>query len=56
MLTVTTGWNTFIIPWSELGDANRVQNISFQNMSKDAEGNGIANTFYIDNIGFVLKL
>ncbi len=55
LLTVTTGWNTFIIPWSELGDANHVQNISFQNMSKDAEGNGIANTFYIDNIGFVLK-
>jgi hypothetical protein len=55
MLTVGTGWTTFIIPWSELGNADHVQNISFQNMSKDAAGNGVENTFYIDNIGFVLK-
>lgn len=55
LLTVGTGWTTFIIPWSALGNATHVQNISFQNMSKDAAGNGIENTFYIDNIGFALK-
>lgn len=55
MLTVGTGWTTYVIPWSALGNADHVQNISFQNMSKDAAGNGIENTFYIDNIGFVLK-
>lgn len=55
MLTVGTGWTTFVIPWSALGNADHVQNISFQNMSKDAAGNGVENTFYIDNIGFVLK-
>lgn len=55
MLTVGTGWTTYVIPWSALGNADHVQNISFQNMSKDAAGNGVENTFYIDNIGFVLK-
>jgi hypothetical protein len=55
MMTVEPGWNTFEFTWAELGDADHVQNISFQNMSKDAGGNGIANTISIDNIGFVLK-
>jgi hypothetical protein len=55
MLTVGTGWTTFVIPWSALGNADQVQNISFQNMSKNAAGDGVENTFYIDNIGFVLK-
>jgi hypothetical protein len=55
MMTVTQGWNTFEFTWAELGDATYVQNISFQNMTKDADGNGIPNTISIDNIGFVLK-
>lgn len=55
MMNVTTGWNTFVFTWAELGNADHVQNITFQNMSKNAAGDGIENTFYIDNIGFVLK-
>jgi hypothetical protein len=55
MLTVATGWNTFEFTWAELGNADHVQNITFQNMSKNAAGDGVENTFYIDNIGFVLK-
>jgi hypothetical protein len=55
VLNVGTGWTTFNIPWSSLGNADHVQNISFQNMSKNAAGDGIENTFYIDNIGFILK-
>jgi hypothetical protein len=55
LLTVGTGWTTFVIPWSALGNATHVQNISFQNYTKNAAGDGIENTFYIDNIGFVLK-
>ena len=55
MMVVSPGWNTFEFTWAELGNADRVQNISFQNMSKDSGGNGIANTISIDNIGFVLK-
>ena len=55
MMTVTTGWNTFEFTWAELGNADHVQNITFQNMSKNAAGDGVENTFHIDNIGFVLK-
>ncbi|WP_348824513.1 IPT/TIG domain-containing protein [Flavobacterium aestuarii] len=55
MMTVTPGWNTFEFTWAELGNATYVQNISFQNMSKNADGDGIANTISIDNIGFILK-
>lgn len=55
MMTVTQGWNTFEFTWAELGNATFVQFIGFQNMTKDAEGNGIPNTISIDNIGFVLK-
>lgn len=55
LLDVTTGWTTFVIPWSQLGDADHVQNISFQNFTKNASGDGLSNTFYIDNIGFTLK-
>lgn len=55
ILTIGTEWKTFIIPWSALGNADHVQNISFQNMSKNAAGDGVENTFYIDNIGFTLK-
>lgn len=55
MMTVETGWNTFEFTWAELGNADHVQNITFQNMSKNAAGDGVENTFYIDNIGFVLK-
>lgn len=56
MLTIAKGWNTFVIPWAELGNPTQVQNISFQNMSKDAvTGDGISNTISIDNIGYALK-
>jgi hypothetical protein len=55
LLDVTTEWKVFDIPWSMLSSSDRVQNITFQNMSKDADGNGAANTIYIDNIGFMLK-
>ncbi|OOG66813.1 IPT/TIG domain-containing protein [Flavobacterium sp. A45] len=55
LLTIGTTWTTFVIPWSALGNADHVQNITFQNMSKNAAGDGVENTFYIDNIGFVLK-
>ncbi|WP_281324150.1 IPT/TIG domain-containing protein [Flavobacterium sp. IMCC34518] len=54
MMSVQPGWNTFVFTWAELGDADHVQNISFQNMSKSG-ADGIANTISIDNIGFVLK-
>lgn len=55
MLTVGTSWTTYVIPWSQLGNPDRVQNISFQNFTKNAANEGIENTFYIDNIGFALK-
>lgn len=55
LLEVTTEWTTFVIPWSELGNPTAVQNFSFQNFSKNASGDGVENTFYIDNIGYVLK-
>lgn len=54
MMTVVQGWNTFVFTWADLGDADHVQNISFQNMTKSG-ADGIANTISIDNIGFVLK-
>jgi hypothetical protein len=55
ILNVTTEWRTFYIPWSALSTSDRVQNITFQNMSKDAHGDGVKNTFSIDNIGLFLK-
>jgi hypothetical protein len=54
MMTVAQGWNTFVFTWADLGDADHLQNISFQNMTKSG-ADGIANTISIDNIGFVLK-
>ncbi|MBZ4042998.1 IPT/TIG domain-containing protein [Flavobacterium hibisci] len=55
MLSITTDWKTFYIPWSELGNPTAVQNFSFQNMTKDSNGDGLANTIDIDNIGYYLK-
>ena len=55
ILNVTKEWKTFNIPWSMFSSSDRVQNISFQNLTADADGNGQKNTFYIDNIGFILK-
>ncbi len=55
ILNVTTEWKTFYLPWSVLSTSDRVQNITFQNLTTDADGNGKENTFYIDNIGFMLK-
>ena len=54
MIAVTQGWNTFYFTWEELGNPTQVQNLSFQNMTKDGD-DGIANTFSFDNIGFFLK-
>lgn len=54
MLEVKTEWTTYEIPWSALGNADHVQNISYQNMSKEG-GNGIANEISIDNLGYFLK-
>ncbi|PAM93377.1 hypothetical protein B4N84_17690 [Flavobacterium sp. IR1] len=55
LLKVTTEWKTFLIPWSALSSSDRVQNITFQNMTKNAGGDGIENTFSIDDIGLYLK-
>jgi hypothetical protein len=55
VLNVTTEWKTFNIPWSALSSSDRVQNITFQNMTKNAAGDGIENTFSIDDIGLFLK-
>lgn len=55
VLNVTTEWKTFNIPWSALSSSDRVQNITFQNMTKNADGDGIENTFSIDDIGLFLK-
>ncbi len=55
ILNVTTEWKTFNIPWSALSSSDRVQNITFQNMTKNAAGDGIENTFSIDDIGLFLK-
>lgn len=55
VLNVTTEWKTFYLPWSMFSSSDRVQNISFQNLSATEKGDGIENTFYIDNIGFMLK-
>lgn len=54
-LNVTTEWQAFNLPWSMFSSSDRVQNITFQNLTTNAKGDGIENTFYIDNIGFVLK-
>jgi hypothetical protein len=54
MLEVKTEWTTYEIPWSALGNADHVQNISFQNMSKEGS-DGIANEICIDNLGYFLK-
>lgn len=55
VLNVTTEWKTFNIPWSALTTSDRVQNITFQNITKNAAGEGVENTFSIDDIGFFLK-
>ncbi|WP_289662373.1 hypothetical protein [Flavobacterium panacagri] len=55
ILDVTTEWKTFYLPWSVLTNTDRVQNITFQNRSATDKGDGVENTFYIDNIGFTLK-
>ena len=55
MLAITTEWKTFFIPWSELGNPSAVQNFSFQNFTKTANGDGLTNTIDIDNIGYYLK-
>ncbi|WP_281232291.1 hypothetical protein [Flavobacterium gelatinilyticum] len=55
ILNVTTKWQTFTLPWSAFSSSDRVQNISFQNLTANADGDGQKNTFYIDNIGFILK-
>jgi hypothetical protein len=54
-LSVTTEWKTFYLPWSMFSSSDRVQNITFQNQTATAKGDGLPNTFYIDNIGFMLK-
>jgi hypothetical protein len=54
-LIVTTEWKTFYLPWSMFSSSDRVQNITFQNLTATAKGDGLPNTFYIDNIGFMLK-
>jgi hypothetical protein len=54
MLDVKTEWTTYDIPWSALGNPTFVQNISYQNMSKDGN-DGIENTIDIDNLGYFLK-
>lgn len=54
-LNVTTEWKTFYLPWSMFSSSDRVQNITFQNLTATAKGDGLPNTFYIDNIGFILK-
>lgn len=54
MLEVKTVWTTYEIPWSALGNPTAVQNISYQNMSKEGD-DGIANDISIDNIGYFLK-
>jgi hypothetical protein len=55
MIAVTTEWKTYFIPWSEIGNPTAVQNFSFQNFTKNSDGDGLAITLDIDNIGFVLK-
>ncbi|MFB9076860.1 hypothetical protein ACFFLS_23385 [Flavobacterium procerum] len=55
ILDVTTEWKVFYLPWSVLTNTDRVQNISFQNRTTNDKGDGVENTFSIDNIGFVLK-
>lgn len=54
MLDVTTEWTTYVITWDKLGNADHLQNISFQNFTK-VGNDGAENTFYIDNIGYALK-
>lgn len=55
VVSVTTEWKTFYLPWSMFSSSDRVQNITFQNLTATAKGDGLPNTFYIDNIGFMLK-
>ena len=55
VLNVTTEWKTFEIPWSALTTSDRVQNITFQNITKNSNGDGLENTFSIDDIGLFLK-
>nr|WP_294786439.1 hypothetical protein [uncultured Flavobacterium sp.] len=55
ILDVTTEWKTFYLPWSVLVGTDRVQNVTFQNRTTSAEGDGKENTFYVDNIGLILK-
>lgn len=54
MLDVTNEWTTYVITWDKLGNADHLQNMSFQNFTK-VGNDGVANTFYIDNIGYALK-
>lgn len=55
ILDVTTEWKTFYLPWSVLTNTDRVQNITLQNRTATEKGEGLENTFYIDNIGLTLK-
>ena len=54
MLEVKTEWTTYEIPWSEIGNPAAVQNISYQNMSKEGD-DGVENDISIDNVGYFLK-
>lgn len=48
-INVTTEWQEFFIPWSDLNNADHVQVMHFRNDS------GTDNVYYFDNIGYQLK-
>lgn len=48
-INVTTEWQEFFIPWSDLNNADHVQVMHFRNDSDTA------NVYYFDNIGYKLK-
>ena len=52
ILDVTKEWKVFHLTWSDLLNADHVQNISFQNFTKTPTGDGDANVFYFDNFGY----
>lgn len=55
MITTTTEWQEVKYTWADLGNPAALQNIfTFQNMSKNSAGDGIANTIYLDNYSYTV--
>jgi hypothetical protein len=55
MIATTTTWKEVRFTWADLENPTALQNLfTFQNMSKNNAGDGIANTIYLDNYSYTV--